>query len=208
MAALWQAKSPRPTERPRQLQTNLRKCGSQPAHKSMSTVVESPASNLAHQLQAICFINADERILACPKPLKTNIRAAPSQAGRQAADVAKYISRKGAKARRGWFAAARSPFHRRCVMPQRRRKKPLRGPCYIFAPLRLCVKQNGRTCRLGAGRRSASDRNTTSPFAGATFIKATPKTAPHCPSRACVRRVVLSPVHRRPSGVPDTARRG
>lgn len=66
-AALWQAKTSRPTERPRQHQTNLRKCGTQPAQKSMSTVVESPASNFAHQLHAICFINVDEKTLAGPK---------------------------------------------------------------------------------------------------------------------------------------------
>jgi hypothetical protein len=32
----------------------------------MSTVVESPASNFAHELQVICFINTDGRIFSCP----------------------------------------------------------------------------------------------------------------------------------------------
>jgi len=69
VSALWQATSPRPIERQRQLQTNLRICGNQPAHKSMSTVVESPASNFAHKPQAICFINTDGRIFSCQKLL-------------------------------------------------------------------------------------------------------------------------------------------
>jgi len=60
---------PTPDKRPRQLQTNLRTCGIQPAHKSMSTVVESPASNFAHELQTNCFINTDGRTLSCPKLL-------------------------------------------------------------------------------------------------------------------------------------------
>jgi len=44
-------------------------CGTQPAHKSMSTVVESPVPNFAHELHAKGFINTDGRTLLCPKLL-------------------------------------------------------------------------------------------------------------------------------------------
>ena len=46
---------PMPDERQRKIQTNLRKCGNQPAHKSMPAVVESPVSNFAHLLRAPVF---------------------------------------------------------------------------------------------------------------------------------------------------------
>ena len=39
-----------PDRRPRQPQTNLRKCGNQSAHKSMPAVVESPVPNFLHSL--------------------------------------------------------------------------------------------------------------------------------------------------------------
>ena len=44
-----------PDERQRKVQTNLRNCGNQPAHKSMPAVVESPISNFVHLLHAAVF---------------------------------------------------------------------------------------------------------------------------------------------------------
>ena len=59
-----------PDVRQRQPQTNIRKCGNQSAHKSMPTVVESPASYFAHKLHAFDFVTTGGKDIIMPKALE------------------------------------------------------------------------------------------------------------------------------------------
>lgn len=59
-----------PDSRQRQPQTNIRICGSQPAHKSMPTVVESPAPYSAHELHKLDFVISGGKDIIMPKALE------------------------------------------------------------------------------------------------------------------------------------------
>lgn len=68
------AETSRPDTRQRQPQTNIRKCGIQPANESMPAVVETLCLLLCSTTPKVCLSSSDEKGKSCRTDLQTNIR--------------------------------------------------------------------------------------------------------------------------------------